>query len=426
MTVQLINGDMLAALDLMPSYSFHACVTDPPYHLTSIVKRFGAEDAAPALSNGPSGVYARASAGFMGKQWDGGDIAFQASTWAAVRRVLKPGGHLLAFGGTRTWHRMAVAIEDAGFEIRDCVMWLYGKGFPKSHAVDQSIEKLLTTGKARRPDRDLGGLSRNRFSGSEEGTLIADTGGAVPLTTEEALAWQGWGTALKPAWEPIIVARVPLIGTVAANVLAHGCGGLNIDGCRLHAPDAQGSPYKVARRTPGARINAGEGWRQDGVVYEGHTKPGRWPANVAHDGSDEVEDAFAAFGANKGAAAPVRGTEPSAPIASVFNPTNRVPGAFHGDTGSASRFFYCGKATAADRAGSKHPTVKPVSLLRWLVRLVTPPGGHILDPFAGSGTTGAAALAEGFSATLIEADPEYQADLARRFAVSKMPMDVFA
>ena len=359
MTPTVLHAEMLDALSWMQDDTFHACITDPPYHL-STVKRFGGADAAPA-QYGKDGLYARASAGFMGKKWDGGDIAFQPETWAEVLRVLKPGGYLLCFGGTRTFHRMAVAIEDAGFEIRDCLLWLYGKGFPKSHDAARAVDKTLgVKGGAGEPRSaaHAGWIERGALRGedgnegwqrpwmNDPGAVDAAARQYIP-GSPEAAAWSGWGTALKPAWEPIIMARKPLVGTVAQNLLAHGAGAINVDACRI-----------------------GES--------------GRWPANVAHDGSEEVE---AAFG------------------------------------NGAQRFFYCGKATAADRAGSKHPTVKPVSLMRWLVRMVTPPGGRILDPFAGSGTTGAAAQAEGFASTLIDAEPEYIADMQRRFGLLE---DVFA
>jgi site-specific DNA-methyltransferase (adenine-specific) len=337
--------------------SFHACITDPPYHLTSIVKRFGGENAAPAQF-GSDGAFARASRGFMGKTWDGGGVAFDPSTWRAVFDVLRPGAHLLAFGGTRTFHRMAVAIEDAGFEIRDTVMWLYATGFPKSHNV-------------------------------------AKTAGA---------AWSGWGTALKPAWEPIIVARRPLAGTVAANVLAHGTGALNIGASRIALPD--GDSLHDGLRGDYERLDTGTVDSQWGFKRVDRAPGlGRWPANVTHDGSDEVIEAFAAYAA-RGGAGSAQGDEPRARARRVART----------DTATAARFFYSAKATIADRGGSRHPTVKPLALLRYLCRMVTPPGGRVLDPFAGSGTTLQGAVECGFDATGIERDPEYQADIRRRLA----------
>lgn len=426
----------------------HAVVTDPPYGLVSTVKRFGKADAAPA-QHGRDGAFARASRGFMGKTWDGTGIEARPETWRLCWELLPPGGHLVAFGGTRTWHRIAVAIEDAGFEIRDTLMWLYGTGFPKSHDTAQSIEKLLTTGAARRPDRDLGGLSRHRFSGSTTGTLIADTGGKVPLTTPEAAAWEGWGTALKPAWEPIILARKPLAGTVAETVLAHGTGALNVDGCRV------GDEVTVTLRNGDSGKQT---FGRDTRSFKRENPPGRWPANVVHDGSDEVEAAFAAFGERTSGTGAVKRASGAGYGPNALGRESRPPGTpnvEYGDSGSASRFFYntggvecdpagnrfhySAKASRADRnegceslakrpllwsagtqnpgssqsegtdkaAQNNHPTVKPTDLMRWLVRLVTPPGGTVLDPFMGSGSTGKACAIEGFGFVGIEQDAGY-------------------
>lgn len=387
----LYAGDCLEILPQLAADSIDSCVTDPPYHLASIVKRFGADGAAPAKSNGATGVYRRASQGFMGRTWDGGDVAFRPDTWISVLRVLKPGAHMLAFGAPKNFHRLACAIEDAGFEIRDCIMWMFGSGFPKSHDTAQSIEKLLTIGKARRPDRDLGGLSRHRFSGDIEGGLIANTGGKVELTTPQAQLWEGWGTALKPAYEPIIMARKPLgERTIAKNVLIHGTGGININDCRVGYT----------------------GENDDDLAAFGSPN-GRWPANVIHDGSEEV---IAAFPQSAGALADVKGTEPSTPFGAVYGTINRAGSGMRArkDTGSAARFFYSAKAKSEDRIGSKHPTVKPIELMRYLVRLVTPKGGIVIDPFAGTGTLGEAAYIEGASSVLIEAEPEYLDDIRRR------------
>lgn len=430
-TVEIKEGDCLEVMRRMAERgeAVQAVVTDPPYDLVSVVKRFGKEGSAPALSNGPTGVYARASRGFMGKQWDGTGIAFRTETWRLCYDLLPPGGWLLAFGGTRTWHRMAVAIEDAGFEVRDTIMYLYGTGFPKSHDVSKAIDAHLgarrtkVVGRYQPPGMEKPWNLRN--ARDERGVeVFASSRNNLDIlapATEAAHRWQGWGTTLKPSFEPIVMARKPLQGTVAENVLAHGTGALNIDACRIHAPDAQGGAYTVKRLKPGATLNKTGGiWRPEegGIEYHGEMKPGRWPANLVHDGSDEVEAAFAAFGERPGQLA--RAKDDLSPQG------NRIYGALRhgtknpeprGDSGSASRFFYSAKATAADRAGSKHPTVKPIALLRWLVRLVTPPGGTILDPFAGSGTTGAAALAEGFNAVLIEREKEYLADIHRRFGM---------
>lgn len=386
---QLINADCRAVMANMGDESVDAIVTDPPYHLTSIVKRFGPGCAPQQF--GTDGAFARAARGFMGQTWDGGDVAFDPSLWVEALRVLKPGGHILAFGGTRTYHRLAVAIEDAGFEIRDCLFWLYGSGFPKSHDIQKN--------------------------GAGE-------------------AWSGWGTAVKPACEPIVMGRKPLARgrSVASNVLEFGTGALNIDGCRV--PSEAGRPLREAdRRLENAVYGAGLG----GSRAAGTTDTGRFPANVLHDGSDEV---VALFPREGGAKAPVTGDEPSAAVDGgvVYNRRERVAGPYHADQGSAARFFYCAKASRRDRdegcehlppqvadeghkrprseiddprrAGTVprsnfHPTVKPTDLMRWLCRLITPPGGVVFDPFTGSGSTGKAALLEGFRFVGAELTPAY-------------------
>jgi DNA modification methylase len=416
---EILHGDMRIELaDLAAcGFSCDAIITDPPYHLTSTVKRFGKPGSAPAKSNGATGVYTRASKGFMGKEWDGGDIAFQPETWKLCFDLLKPGGHLVAFGGSRTNHRIACAIEDAGFEIRDSLMWIYGSGFPKSHDVAMGIDKSL----GRVGDVIPSGAPQARMiPGADQnntGSWIKDNGrtyqpGEYQPATPEAAAWEGWGTSLKPAYEPIILARKPLDGTVAANVLKHGCGGINIDGCRVEC-DAR--PLVVSNRRNGNNTY-GDGLCGSKAI--GETAIGRFPANVLHDGSDEVIEAFAAFG-KRTSGKP--GIKHGGNTGSAYGKESRPPGTpmtGFGDTGSAARFYYCAKANKDDRAGSKHPTIKPISLMRWLCRLVTPPGGLILDPFAGSGTTGSAALQEGLNAVLVERDPEYITDIRRRLGLS--------
>ena len=386
-STEVHNGDCLEVLRTLPDNSVDACVTDPPYGLA-----------------------------FMGKRWDY-DVP-SSEVWQEVLRVLKPGGHLLAFAGTRTQHRMAVRIEDAGFEIRDMIAWVYGSGFPKSLDVSKAIDSqdavkeqqerryrftawVRSTGVTSKQiddatqtkmgnhytthpsqpaimtrehleacrhlfqsipqwveaeadirsiesqtlkNREVVGVQKNAMSGwdMDGGTQFKDRNITAPAT-EAAKQWQGWGTALKPALEPITMARAPLSGTVAANVLEHGTGAVNVDGCR--------------------------------VGDEG----GRFPANLIHDGSDEVT------------------------------------GLFPEDDGeSAARFFYCAKADQSERRNSKHPTVKPVALMRYLVRLVCPAGGVVLDPFAGSGTTLEAARLEHCRAIGIEREAEYCADILER------------
>jgi site-specific DNA-methyltransferase (adenine-specific) len=306
----------------------------------------------------------------MGKEWDGGDIAFRPETWAAVYDALKPGAHLIAFSGTRTYHRMACAIEDAGFEIRDCLMWVYGSGFPKSHNVSKAIDRA-----------------------NDEAA---------------SAAWQGWGTALKPALEPICFARKPLSEkTVAANVLKHGTGAINVDGARI------GTDTRSRSRSSGEQISP------SGSSFGAHYSRvpdaeviGRWPANLIHDGSDEVLEGFPET--SSGALRPQSGAKKPSSALGKFAVGN--VNHFTASEGSASRFFYSAKAGPLDRMGTAHATVKPVDLMRWLVRLVTQPGGRVLDPFAGSGKTGIACMAEGFDCDMIDIEAEHVADIERQLA----------
>lgn len=378
--IDVRHGDSREVLKTLSDASIDSCVTDPPYALVSIVKRFGktaqgdATKTSERARNGADG-YARASRGFMGQQWDTGETAFDPDFWAEVWRVLKPGAHLLAFSGTRTYHRMVCAIEDAGFEIRDQIGWCFGSGFPKSHSLTGKVE-----------------------------------------------GYDGYGTALKPAWEPICMARKPLIGTVAANVIAHGTGALNIDGCRIEVADEEAFAANWDRETitdiRGGNLMNGKA----AALPNTRIAPsGRWPANLVHDGSPEVLAGFPDAGGGYG----VRGTSPNWGPASGDGGTLEQVG--FGDSGSAARFFYTAKADASDRLGSKHPTVKPVDLMRWLVRLVTPPKGLVLDPFSGSGTTGMACMAEGFDAILIEREANFVADIKHRIAhVSGQDAPLFA
>jgi site-specific DNA-methyltransferase (adenine-specific) len=382
---------------------------------------------------------------------------YQAWTelWAREAfRVLKPGGYMLVFGGTRTFHRLACAIEDAGFEIRDCIMWLHGQGFPKSLNVSKAIDRKL--GAEREVIGTSSGPNNSRYQGARYSEkrqtafgTVQDQPDLTAPATPEAAQWEGWGTALKPAFEPILVCRKPLDGTVADNVLKHGVGGLNIDACRVGTETfgwdgsarrkaMEGDPRKGAALgmfNPGARGREGEASAQRRYPANGGTNfaatpgprggdpAGRWPANVAHDGSDEVMQAFVAFG-QRGACAPASGPTLRNGNTSVargrFNglPADRDP-AFYGDSGSPARFYYAAKANKADRAGSRHPTIKPQALLRWLVALVTPPGGTVLDCFAGSGSTGQAALAIGRRPILIEREAEYFRDIKRRIEAAQ-------
>lgn len=349
--ITLHGGDCLDVLATLPESSVDSVVTDPPYHFASIVKRFGKEGSAPARSNGATGIYQRASRGFMGKEWDGGGIAHDPATWAAVLRVLKPGGHLVAFHAPKNWHRQATAIEDAGFEIRDNILWLFGSGFPKSHNLKGE--------------------------------------------------WEGFGTSLKPAYEPIVLARKPFGGTIAECVQENGTGALNIDGCRVGKTGARNNGRSVdgdiyGKLGPHDRVDYGKG---------------RWPANVTHDGSAEV---LAGFPETSSGSIQPHHRRTTTKSKNTFGERAAPPEQSFGDSGSASRFFYSAKADSDDRLGSKHPTVKPIDLMRWLVRMITPPGGVVLDPFAGTGTTAQAAYAEGCSAILIEREEEYRDDIRRR------------
>ena len=397
-TITLLHGDCLEVLKTLPDNSVDSIVTDPPYGLS-----------------------------FMGKRWDY-DVP-SVDVWAECLRVLKPGGHLLAFAGTRTQHRMAVRIEDAGFEIRDMIAWVYGSGFPKSLDVSKALDKMAgaereVLGKAKKN----GGASNGRNSASVGYVCETNEYDITAPATEAARQWQGWGTALKPALEPITVARKPLIGTVAANVLAHGTGGLNIDGCRVGTDLIQGG-------------RAGLSGESTFNVCTGDKQPpheGRWPANLIHDGSDEVLEQFPANRPGMSGGGKGKRDASMFGVGGVSKPEH-----FRCDTGSAARFFYCAKASKKDRdeglegfekrmaasacarvsqlqgeeatcisntknpRANVHPTVKPTDLMRYLCRLVTPTGGVVLDPFMGSGSTGKAATIEGFDFIGIEMDENY-------------------
>jgi DNA modification methylase len=467
-------GDCIEVMRGMSDSSVDAIVTDPPYEL-----------------------------GFMGKSWDASGIAYNVDQWREALRVLKPGGHLLAFSGSRTYHRMAVAIEDAGFEVRDQIMWVYGSGFPKSLDVSKAIDKArddrddilrVTTCMAEAAERagisraevdkhmgtsDMGGwwLSKLRrrcqcpkweqwlqlkeflrlsdemdtevwrlngrkgqpgeawqtadvlaidvrmnepsgIVGVGQGERVEVERQIKAANSDAARQWSGWGTALKPAHEPICVARKPLAGTVAANVLQFGTGALNIDGSRVSGEDGTTIEEEVAAQK-----------------YARNYVQGRWPANLIHDGSDEV---VALFPTNAGQSGPLK-TRNSDKTRHAFGEFAGSPDANftpHDERGSAARFFYCAKASRTDRNeglsssstpvvtkdatmrecetaarstrnGNHHPTVKPTDLMAYLVRLVTPPGGLVLDPFMGSGSTGKACMREGFRFIGIDMTPEY-------------------
>jgi hypothetical protein len=343
----------------------------------------------------------------MGQKWDTGETAFDPEFWVEVLRVLKPGGHLIAFSGTRTYHRLACAIEDAGFEMRDMIAWLYGSGFPKSHDVSKGIDRKNGDARPVVGDSPFASRKPNGSAGVNSVGLSSEPGSVITSAASAAsAAWEGWGTALKPALEPIVLARKPLTGTVAANVLQHGTGALNIAASRVGA-----EPRSVMVRTDTVvSANAMSGVSTGATASGEVTTLGRWPANVIHDGSEEVVGAFPA--SKDGVAGKRTGLGSVGPVVGGYD----EEWGGYGSEGSAARFFYSAKADAADRCGSKHPTVKPVDLMAYLVRMVTPPGGVTLDPFAGSGSTGMACLREGFDCILIEREAQYVADIHKRLA----------
>ena len=450
----ILKGNCLDTLKTLETASVDSIVTDPPYEL-----------------------------GFMGKSWDNSGIAYNQDLWAECLRVLKPGGHLLAFSGSRTYHRMVVAIEDSGCEIRDQIMWLYGSGFPKSLDVSKAIDKsqrgnrvieligvLLDEGATlkelgeksqipslessyrdwvsggHRPEersweRLLSGLGFSEKDGLDiisRKTVSLGGGNAysfrkgekrnweikeIAPSTAAAKQWDGWGTALKPAHEPIVVARKPLIGTVANNVLTYGTGALNIDGTRV-GESARPLIIPHQQHSKDKNTHGSNGFGGGSHAF-GETILGRWPANVIHDGSDEVLAGFPDTGKSTGGRI---GKKSMGDVTNVPAGQYEAGDPGYGDSGSAARFFYCAKASKSERnAGLEglpernlsdrgeegmrdknsivtrhtvtqnfHPTVKPLALMRYLIKLVTPPNGIVLDPFLGSGTTAVAATLEGF------------------------------
>lgn len=384
---QLHCGDNRDVLLALPDASVDSVVCDPPYELTG--KRPGGRSEA---------TRGAVMGGFMGLKWDSTGVAFDSTLWAQVLRVLKPGGHMLAFGGTRTYHRLVCAIEDAGFEIRDQIGWAFGSGFAKAQVWSQ----------AKAAEGDV-----------ESAQMIA-------------AGFEGWARGgLKPAWEPICVARKPVVSNVAANVLAHGTGATNVDACRVPTTDnLNGGAYSATRQ------ESTSPWAASGSIHESTGREfvpplGRFPANLIHDGSDEVlaafpqapgqmADASTSSSSRKtqnvyGAMPPAHGTEPSANADNAGGGGFKMkPGARRLDEGSAARFFYCAKASKNDRGeNNTHPTVKPTNLMRYLCRLITPPRGVVLDPFMGSGSTGKAAMLEGFKFIGVDLSVEY-VDIAER------------
>lgn len=427
----LMNGDCAEQMRRLPDASIDAIVTDPPYGLAFMgakwdnfggkscgndsaeVRRQKAQEYAEKNSGAP-----RYANGHGGAPTLDAMRSFQTAMtpiFAEALRVAKPGAHLLAFGGTRTYHRLACAIEDAGWEIRDCIMWVYGSGFPKSMDVSKAIDKVKGAERTKiigiKPGHE-NFINRNNHPLNDgwdrpwahDKDAVMRYHSELAPATPEAAAWNGWGTALKPACEPIVVARKPLEGTVAANVLKYGTGAINIDGCRV--PTYSTGPGTTPKSSVAGQRNSMAG-AMDRIEYD--NSKGRWPANLIHDGSDEVLALFPDTGKSTGGRTIKRsgGGNVGSGKSSEASWTNDDPG--FGDSGSAARFFYCAKASRKERDGSDHPTMKPLALMRYLVRLVTHKGGIVLDPFMGSGTTGVAAVQEGMHFVGVEKDAHYYA-----------------
>ena len=425
MTYRLITGNCEDQLKNLPDNSVDSVVTDPPYEL-----------------------------GFMGKSWDSSGIAYNVEMWKEVLRVLKPGGYLLSFGGSRTYHRMACAIEDAGFEIRDQIMWVYGSGFPKSLDVAKAIDKMAGVEFEAKPASGVGFMNSSDDGYNTTLNQLVQTG----ESTDEANKWKGWGTALKPAHEPIVMARKPLSEkTVAKNVLEHGTGGINIDGSRI---GTEVRTYGgMSANQPEVGTFRDNNWVPKDIEV---TVSGRWPANFIHDGSDEVLELFPDTGKSTGGRIGKKDTS-GVNIVPAGQYEAGDPG--FGDSGSAARYFYCAKtskkyrneglddfeaksigpkghglnrvcqtcgtlqmkgcncpdATYINQAkANHHPTVKPTDLMRYLVRMVTPPNGTVLDPFTGSGSTGKAATLEGFNFIGVEQNPDYAAIAEARIKAAEI------
>ncbi len=386
--VTLIKGDCIKQLKKLKDNSVDSVVTDPPYHLT-------------AWDMQPKKKYKRKNKGFMGKEWDGLDkdgigIANNPKLWKEVLRVLKPGGHLLSFSHSRTYHRQAVAVEDAGFEIRDQIMWIYGSGFPKSHNIGKSVDKIQGN------EREVVGVKKNQGDIRGKNGLSGEIQGQRPYIdteiTKGTSPYEGWGTALKPAHEPIVMARKPFKGSVAKNVLEYGTGGINIDECRV-------GTEKVSTHSNGVGKTGDKGIYGTFANQQGsEEREGRFPANIIFD-EEAGKILDEQTGILKTGAVTKETNNGANQSINLGGGLSKVRPA---DEGGASRFFYCPKASKKDRnEGNIHPTVKPTDLMAYLVRLVTPKGGVVLDPFMGSGSTGKASVREGMDFIGIEREDEY-------------------
>jgi len=411
--VLLLNGDCLEEMQKLidDGVQVDSVVTDPPYHLTSITERFGKEGSAPA-QYGTDGAFARASKGFMGKEWDGGDIAFRKETWELALKLLKPGGHLLAFSGSRTYHRMAVAIEDAGFEIRDQIMWIYGSGFPKSLNIGKAVDKKLgnervTVGERTRnvkPFDDDNGWNSNNTTGNY-------------IYTKGNTQYEGWGTALKPAHEPIVLARKPISEkSITDNVLKHETGGINIDGCRIELSEGENIILGEVKMAKDVYVGgyAGKDTKSNEL--------GRFPANVMHDGLQEEWSRYF-YCPKVSSAERNRGLENFEPKPMAWG--NQAKAELK--RGNLD-FVGSGDGTKHNKVAMRvntHPTVKPQKLMQYLCRLVTPKNGTVLDLFMGSGSTGIAAKDEGFNFIGIEKDKEYFEIAGARIKSSSPLLDCF-
>jgi DNA modification methylase len=448
----ILEGDVMEQLKTLADASVDAIVTDPPYGLEFMGKDWDApwktdhRQGFDGTMQTPDSPYGRSKVRNGNGASYGADMRVMQALqdwhecWAhEALRVLKPGGYLLAFGGSRTYHRLACAVEDAGFEIRDQIMWIYGSGFPKSLDVSKAIDKAAG---AEREVISVGKPVKRMIPGADQNKTgwIKDNGREFTPTvtaaaTHAASQWQGWGTALKPAHEPIVVARKPLVGTVAANVLEFGTGALNIDGCRI----GNGEDKTNGGCAGTTALHEGGITNRNPVDFS----RGRWPANVIHDGSDEVLEAFPDA---PGQCADVKYDAEARKTQNIYGAMKRKhepsgertyrteggtnfamkPGARRLDEGSAARFFYCAKASQDERGiggavKNTHPTVKPVELMAYLCRLVTPPGGTVLDCFMGSGSTGIAALRGGFDFIGIELNREY-VEIARTRISADAPL----
>lgn len=486
-SIVLHEGDNRVALRRLidQGVRVHSVVTDPPYHLDSITKRFGKESAAPAKF-GSDGAFARSSRGFMGSQWDGADasgvkIAFDPEFWRLIHDILLPGGYVVAFSGSRTGHWQACAMEMAGFIMHPFLGWVFGQGFPKAHNAARAIDKALGVQGGRGAPKSAahaGWIERGAMRGDgqdnnegwqrpwmEDADKVAAAASEYLPGSAEAAQWDGWaygGQALKPALEPIYVGQKPFSEKNGAlNLLKHGVGAININGCRVGYASAEDQASAKPQGRATAKVGALAGKtqyagcddyapdtlnpvdadqdicttcfyraadHQPRTEFAADNTKGRHPANLLHDGSDDVISLFPESSGSGAARKLKRGQKDREDGWGMDTGGASATELRNAGSGSAARFFnsfpldadpifYQGKATKADRAGSKHPTVKPVALMQWLVRLVTPAGGVTLDPFAGSGTTGEAARREGFDCILMEAEEQFIGDIRRRFGL---------